>query len=206
MQTTTLHNLLLIVLIVLGSVTLNAQTKYFPDGVFEGKAKPNSLVDELTDNWYSGQLKAMEEPSLYEESSIASLESYRFLWLRTFHHPIAIRVDIHTDGSAQITIKMNTGAGGFNPGKVKLNQVRTLSQDEVKRFLELLEKDSFWSLQSEDRSKQGLDGSQWIVEGIKAGKYHLVDRWSPNSGYVYELGKYFIDALAHLNIPKEEFY
>ena len=26
-----------------------------------------------------------------------------------------------------------------------------------------------------------LDGAQWIVEGVKNGQYHVVDRWSPDA-------------------------
>ena len=31
-------------------------------------------------------------------------------------------------------------------------------------------------------SRLGNDGAQWILEGMKDGRYHVVDRWSPDGG------------------------
>ena len=28
----------------------------------------------------------------------------------------------------------------------------------------------------------GVDGAQWIFEGVKDSTYHVVDRWSPDNG------------------------
>ncbi len=33
-----------------------------------------------------------------------------------------------------------------------------------------------------------FDGSQWIIELKKGDQYHVIDRWSPTEGAVYELG------------------
>ena len=52
----------------------------------------------------------------------------------------------------------------------------------------------------------GCDGSQWIIEGIKKGKYHVVDRWSPAKGAVHDLGLAFALGLAQLRIPKDQLY
>jgi hypothetical protein len=27
-----------------------------------------------------------------------------------------------------------------------------------------------------------MDGARWILEDVRDGKYHLVDRWSPDTG------------------------
>ncbi len=47
----------------------------------------------------------------------------------------------------------------------------------------------FWQLPTEETAGViGMDGARWIVEGVKAGRYHLVDRWSPKDGAVREFG------------------
>ena len=33
-----------------------------------------------------------------------------------------------------------------------------------------------------DEKEVHLDGAQWILEGVRNGKYHVVDRWSPEKG------------------------
>jgi hypothetical protein len=38
---------------------------------------------------------------------------------------------------------------------------------------------------TEDESLDGTDGDQLILEGVIEGKYHIVDRWGPNSGADY---------------------
>jgi hypothetical protein len=68
--------------------------KYFPQGVLED----NAQVDSFLSGWYSKHLKALEEPFLFLESERSSAESYRFVWLRTFHHPVILRVGIRGDG------------------------------------------------------------------------------------------------------------
>lgn len=50
---------------------------------------------------------------------------------------------------------------------------------EFNGFKTLLEGGSFWDLPGEDWQPLGLDGSTWVLEGIKNGKYHRVERCNP---------------------------
>ena len=61
---------------------------------------------------------------------------------------------------------------------VKNSRVKVESQ-EYKNFQTLLEASSFWDLPTSDWLEPGLDGSSWKLEGIKAGKYHCVERSNP---------------------------
>ena len=45
------------------------------------------------------------------------LESYRFLWLRTFHKPIAVRV-WSADSRYYLVVKELSGQGGYEPGRI----------------------------------------------------------------------------------------
>ena len=38
----------------------------------------------------------------------------------------------------------------------------------------------------------GLDGAQWIIEGLLNGNYHIVDRWSPEEGSIRAIGLHFL--------------
>src|SRR5688572_20568151 len=62
---------------------------YFPDRIFDEEQR----VDDLVDTWYSKHLRAMGEPSLVSLSSRGprDIEAYRFLWLPTWGHPVAVR-------------------------------------------------------------------------------------------------------------------
>jgi hypothetical protein len=136
-----------------------------------------------------------------------SSESYRFLWLRTFHHPIAIRLDVKADGSSVLTTKITSGEGGYEPGVLTVNTSRNLTQEQTQNIVKKIEEALFWSMPIlDDGNTIGVDGAEWIVEGVKNGKYHVVTRWSPESGAIRELGLAFIHDLAKLSIPKNEMY
>ena len=48
-------------------------------------------IDSFVNTWYSKHLFVMREPLIYGDKS--KNEVYRFTWLRTFHNPIAIRIE-----------------------------------------------------------------------------------------------------------------
>ncbi|HXB71414.1 MAG TPA: hypothetical protein VNY05_24480 [Candidatus Acidoferrales bacterium] len=94
-------------ILTLAAAVLPAQ-QYFPPGVPESKA-----------NWYSRHLKALHEPSLWELSlHDPKAEVYRFVWLRAFHHPIAVRLVVRTSRSGWLNSRMTTGEGGHEPGRI----------------------------------------------------------------------------------------
>ena len=184
------------------STSLPAQTRYFPEKTFGDDPR----LDQFVSGWYSGQLKALKEPSLLELSKTPSTESYRFLWLRSFHHPIAIRVDIQADGSATLTTKIASGAGGYPPGKLSATSTRLLTKDETQKLMAHINASGFWQLPSYERDRAGADGSEWVVEAAVHGKYHLVSEWSPKNGPIRDLGDMFLFELAKVNVPKNEIY
>lgn len=194
----------LALLLLLGALSAGfAQEPYFPQGVLED----NAQGDAFRLNWYSKQLKALEEPSLFQESKRSSAESYRFVWLRTFHHPVVVRVDLQADGSAKVTTKVSSGAGGYEPGKLVENTSRPLTQQQTEKFLATIQRLQFRELPAhENPETAGCDGAQWIIEGVRDGEYHVVDRWSPTKGAVHDLGLMFIFGLAQMKIPKDQVY
>lgn len=151
------------------------QLSYFPRGAFS----TNERGDGFLADWYSQHLRAMkEEPFYYPDDGEA--ESYRFLWLRAFHHPVSVRV-WSACGGRFVTLKEMSGAGGYEPGRLLVNRTRQLSQDEWDEFTRLLERTCYWELPTSD-GRLGYDGARWILEGVRAGRYHVVDRWTPQGG------------------------
>lgn len=62
--------------------------EYFPPDMFSD----DHCQDEYTNRWYSKVLTGMDEPSLSEASEDLESHAYRFLWLRTFHPDVAVRL------------------------------------------------------------------------------------------------------------------
>jgi hypothetical protein len=147
------HSILLISLLF--AMTVLAQVKYFPTGVLSAA----SGFDQSLSKWYSKQLTALQEPSLWEASKTRRTQSYRFLWLRTFHNPIAIRIDINADGTSFLTTKITSGAGGYAPGKLVKNETQSLTKERTDWFIAEIEQHDFWKLPSV-KLTAGNDGAQ----------------------------------------------
>jgi hypothetical protein len=158
--------------------------------------------NQFRNNWYSKHLRAMKEEPLYSPHG-EWVESYRFLWLRSFHNPVAVR--IWKCGSVRfVSVKELDGAGGYDPGKLKLERKRELTPDEWREFMRYLEDSCYWQLPTQDDTI-GFDGAQWIFEGVKGGRYHVVDRWTPQNGSYRELCLYVLK-LSGLKVDASELY
>jgi hypothetical protein len=122
------------------------------------------------------------EPSVWKAADRKDAEIYRFIWLRTFHPPYAFRLEVRADGTGTLVAKSASGAGGYDPGKLVLNKTLALDAKEVRQFTAALGNLGFWKLPTQESRGPGFDGARWVLEGVKGGRYHVVDRWSPDDG------------------------
>ena len=72
------------------ALPLDSATFYFKTKTNWQDTTQNAL-DSFVNQWYSKTLFKMEEPVL--SSYKGDKEIYRFTWLRTFHHPVAVRLE-----------------------------------------------------------------------------------------------------------------
>ena len=194
LRTATIVIALVVLLIAALAVSLLVGgPQYFPSGTLA----PDQSSDTFRDRWYSQHLKAMGEPVLYQDGPPGAI---RFTWLRSFHHPIAVRVS-PSDGSYQLTATELDGAGGYAPGNVVRREQRLLSAAEFARGLQLLRAPRLWHSTVEPN---GLDGAEWIVESTEGG-YRVAYQWSPADGPVRDVGIEFL-RLAGWDIPSHELY
>jgi hypothetical protein len=147
--------------------------QYFPTGILDADIDPNFRFPRQ--RWYAKHLRAMSEPSLFASANDKTMQAYRFLWLRTFNRPVAVRVVIGADGTGTVNTKVLDGAGGYSPGKVIVDRSNEVKKEQVQAFFKLLADTNFWTIETEQHSS-GKDGAQWIVEGLQDGRYHVVDR------------------------------
>jgi hypothetical protein len=190
-------------MILIGGVVASA-AEYFPAGVLGDTADQHRFRAD----WYSKHLAAMGEPSLLELSrQDATAEVYRFLWLRSFHHPIAVRLLLRKDGTAMLISKETDGKGGYQPGKLTRNTTASLSKEQTELLLDQVQGAALWKLPTRQSEGIGLDGAQWILEMAKGGRYHVIDRWSPSAeDPVHRLGTTMMINLAHFKLLYEDVY
>jgi len=184
-----------------------AGAEYFP----RGSPGETTREHQFRADWYSKRLAAFQEPSIWEMSQQApAVEVYRFLWLRSFHNPISVRLNVANDGTGLLTSKETNGKGGYEPETLIRNTAATLSTEQTQWFLRRLDDGGFWKLparlQVPERTYH-LDGAQWIMEASKDGHYQIVDRWSPPpDDPIRALGTMLTINLARFTLPRQEVY
>ncbi len=174
-------------------------TLYFPLIKWRKDTTNNSL-DTFKNYWYSKMLFGLKEPVISGYQGVK--EIVRFTWLRTFHHPVSVRVE-KQNNVIRLFAKASNGAGGFEPGNICFDSTINMSINEWKILDHQLKNTNFWQLSTQSNSDEGKDGSEWIIEAVKENKYHLVTRWyagDEQNDYYKVIGKY----LLQLSKMKEE--
>jgi hypothetical protein len=173
-----------------------ADEPYFPDLVFDTDRESHNA----TAAHYGKHLKEMSEPSLLGLSRNGrEAEAYRFLLLPCFYRPISVRVT-RTGPTATLRAVQLDGMGGYEPGKIVFDKTTQLTQAQWESLRSRLEKSRFWSMKTGVELANpnfgnfvgNLDSDHWIVEGVKDGKYHVVDREEPEKDFE-ALGLYLLE-------------
>ena len=100
-------------------------------------------------------------------------------------------LEINTDRSAELSVKGLMGIESLYTKELAKSKSFKISKTAVKKFLDYLEKADFWNM-PQNEPPRGLDEADWIIEGTKNGKYHIVDRWSPEEGPFREAALYLV--------------
>ena len=129
---------------------------------------------------YSKPLAGIGQPSFCSQPVPAHKEWYRFVWVPTFEHPAFLRVDVESDGAGTLLTHVWSGAGGYEWGESVKNS-RKLTPEEQSDLFETLADIGFWTLPSQVERPPNvvvLDGTEWLIEGVKDGTCHVVARYS----------------------------
>jgi len=147
-------------------------------------------------------LRCMSEPT-FSNATTNQLAGhfYRFQWWRTFHKPIIVTIASMDDGRQEVRTKIYAGPGGWKLGELE-RQVTVTNKSETTATL-LAQLDRWLICVPEFDGSRGPDGAEWIIDGVHNGRYSMVHRWSPESGWVRETGLRFLKAA---NIEEKDIY
>jgi hypothetical protein len=154
---------------------------YFPRDAFDDPRLTGGFG-----HWYARELQQLDEPVLPNESEDSS---YRFLWLRSFHPSISIR--IWSDGDKKMLSVKQLSKRIEEPPKLMLNQARSLTPEEWTTFVERLNESCFWEMPAR-LDVLAEDGAMWVLEGVREAYYHVTHRQSPNSSSYRQLCLYLL--------------
>ena len=171
-----------------------------------GQEKPQPTKNK----YYEHQLQALKETSIGNVQSDGVTQSYRLLWLRTFHHPVVVRVDVLSDGTGRVRVKETSGQGGYEPGKLIKNDASKLTAQDVQWFVDRMQESGFWELPPDEKQAENeivLDGATWVVEGKKGDQYHVAERYAPTcNDKVRNIGLMMLLDMAKLKLLYDEVY
>lgn len=146
--------------------------QYFPVGLFSRYLE----LSEWEARWYASELRQLREPSLLEAKNRRGYSVYRFLLIPSFSPSLVIRLVVNPDGTGTLATKLRTNIRGEDEN-APLEQTSAVSFEQVNDFVNLLRDADFWSSPTA-KSRYGFDGEEWLLEGKRNDKYHVVDRWS----------------------------
>jgi hypothetical protein len=135
---------------------------------------------------YSAHLAAVGETSIRMVSRRKPDPTvYRLLWLPSFHHSVCVRIDRAGEG-AKLRVWVLDGKGGYEPGQIAIDKSVSLDADKVRELDHRMEQAAFWKMPTQEKRDVNVidtDGDQLIIEGVKGGEYHIVDRRMPDQAF-----------------------
>ncbi len=161
-------------LAVVSVTTASGEQRYTPRQVWSDQREAAQFED-----WFSRQLRAMGEPSLWQLSfNDKSARVFRVLELPTFSPATGARLVIRADGSGEVHVTRLDGAGAYAPGKVSQRTEEVVSSKKVDDFIKLIDRNDFWTKPTSRRNPHlaCFDGTWFLFEFLSLGNYKLVSR------------------------------
>lgn len=159
---------------------------YYPVGALD---PTDGRADQFDREWFSAHLTAMGESPIMCNDAVTE---YRFLWLRTFHHPVVIRATIADHRATLHAVELD-GKGGYEPGQMLRQVNRSLSTREVHTLEQVVGDSNLRQTPSVERSAMlGTDGARWVLEIRDRTGYRVLNRQSPGSGAIRDFGMHLL--------------
>jgi len=195
--------------------------RFFPAGVF-GSGPAGAWAERF----YPCNLRVFDERPLAEYVSASWPQAYRLIVFPHLRVPLVVRLSVSADGTSELAAKEQ--GGWKDPKALAIDRSQIVQRSATERFLRLVDEANFWSLPTNQfdaqikqprsassrgrrmKSGPGLEGGvEWVLEGMRAGSYHVASRKSGLNGGArsdlrpyLELTSYLFRDLAHLEIPE----
>jgi|GEM_PF-2539965 len=161
--------------------------QYFPSGTWWSPGFKWSLeeTDAFYNDWFGGQLAAMQEAPLWSDSEAdATGDIIRLLFSPTFSRPSVLRLTQTGAGDYLYDFRQSDGSGGYDPGKLGVQDQGRLTRDQADQLEGLLAAVQPLTLDpsvtgkpdADGNTKVCFDGSGIVLEVRLSGIYHAAER------------------------------
>jgi hypothetical protein len=175
-----------------------------PDSPFKVFPDPNghAYFPRGREGWYTKPLSVMKEISLQPKEKETNGWSFRFTWLRTFHHPIAVRLWKQGDEIQMRAVRLN-GMSGYDPGKIDKEITHKITAEQWKQVQPLIEDKDLWKpLTDEEEMCVGTDGSRWLFERCAGQTWTMSNFYCPKDLTPEGIKKMGLDPAKFRNFAK----
>src|SRR5262249_54055850 len=96
---------------------------------------------------------------------------------------LSFRLELLVDGTGELAVARAIPQGSKLDG-VRIKGGVPVTTDDVRAFLALLQRADFWKSETEetpDKARHEKDGIRWVLEGVRNGEYHVVERSTPTA-------------------------
>jgi hypothetical protein len=153
------------------------QHSYFPIKT----ATVSEGLTQFESEGYGKSLERINEPPLPEAAENTTIEIYRLLILPTWGNSNAVRVQKRGE-FFHLSARRLDGQAGDDPGNLVESKAFEVDAEDAKTLGALIQSMNFFQMATED-DVRGMDGDEWVMEGVTQGNYHVARRWcAPSYG------------------------
>lgn len=148
----------------------------------------------------------MGEPSFLELARRPG-RCYRFLWLRTWHSPMSVRVcQVGERGVVDLRVLDGLARPG-QPHRLRASRRVVIDAAAWELVEARVRAAGFWEAPGPSAigAPDPEEGSRWVFEGVADGQGKAVDLYTPEEAAWVDLGLYMM-ALAGVRVPEREVY
>lgn len=155
---------------------------FFPADTFHRGAND---FDDFKEHWFTNEFYALDEKPLWPPPADGT-PIYRITVLPAFSAPESVALTISPNGFGQVRFRVTD----IHRDGLMTDRTNAITPQQVATFRANVTQAQFWDTSTEPPPSLvfGMDGAEWILEGVEDGKYHIVDRWCPSRTPFGKLG------------------
>lgn len=152
-------------------------------------------ADQYRRFWYDNMINGLKQDTIQNSVEQANaIAEYRIIYDYSFLGIMYYSLKVYDDWTGEFSfIVFNSEF--FNLGTFLVNEQISLTEDETKDLIKILNDNEFWSIPTiHPDERLGLDGYTIFIEGYSSEESHLITMWQPKEKYgIYKIAEVFRD-------------